>query len=182
MRHYNLEKLRILVVDDSPHMRDIMRRIVRIFGMRQFAEAIEGTQALKVMAEFGPDIIVTNWEMAPMNGLEFVRRVRTDPNSANPLVPIIMVTGHAEMARVIEARNAGINEFLTKPVSAKALHSRIVRVIEKPRVFVRCGVYFGPDRRMQAAGYKGAERRQDSQKPPTDAGAEADVVVDWVDR
>jgi CheY-like chemotaxis protein len=178
MRHYNLEKLRILVVDDSPHMRDIMRRIVRIFGMRQFAEAADGTQAMKVLAAFGPDIVITNWEMSPMNGLEFVRRVRTHPDSANPLVPIIMVTGHAEMKRVIEARNAGINEFLTKPLSAKALHGRIVRIIEKPRVFVRCDGYFGPDRRMQAMDYEGPERRLHA--PPAPAGTEA--VVDWVDR
>lgn len=175
MRHYSLGKLRILVVDDSPHMREILRRIVRIFGVRHFAEASEGTQGLRVMAEFGPDIVITNWEMSPMNGLEFVRRVRRDADSANPLVPILMVSGHAEIQRVIEARNAGINEFLTKPVSAKALHSRIVRVIEKPRVFIRCSGFFGPDRRMQSLGYTGDERRRSS------APGAADGTIDWVD-
>jgi FixJ family two-component response regulator len=87
--------------------------------------------------------------------------VRTNEGSPNCYLPIIMLTGHAERSAVETARDAGVNEFLTKPVSAEKLYSKIHTLIETPRVFVRSGDYFGPDRRRrQNPKYKGPERRK----------------------
>jgi DNA-binding response OmpR family regulator len=91
-----------------------------------------------------------------------VRLVRTGKDSPNPFVPIIMLTGHTEMHRVIEARDAGVHEFLAKPISAKGLYSRVKSIIERPRPFIRAGLYFGPDRRRRQIDWKGPERRKTS--------------------
>jgi len=72
-----------------------------------------------------------------------------------------MLTGHTEMNRVVEARDAGVHEFLAKPISVKGLYSRIRSIIERPRPFVRAGLYFGPDRRRRDnPAYMGGERRK----------------------
>ncbi len=96
-----------------------------------------------------------------MDGLEFVRLVRTDTESPNPFVPVIMLTAHTEAKRVVEARDAGVTEFLAKPISAHQLYSRILAVIERPRPFIRAKAYVGPERRRrQDPKRKGPERRE----------------------
>jgi len=82
-------------------------------------------------------------------------------------VPIIMLTGHSEKKRVISARDAGVTEFLAKPISAKSLYQRILNIVINPRPFIKSKGYFGPDRRRNAAAnYTGPERRKN----------EADVI------
>jgi DNA-binding response OmpR family regulator len=100
--------------------------------------------------------------MKPMDGLEFSRNVRTNVSSPNPFVPIIMITGHTEKHLVVAARDAGITEFLAKPITAQSLFSRIAEIVERPRAFVRCDSYFGPDRRRKTSeSYAGPWRRHD---------------------
>jgi DNA-binding response OmpR family regulator len=112
------------------------------------------------MRLFKPDLILVDWVMAPIDGIEFVRMVRMAKDSFNPYVPIIMLTGYTEVRRVEEARDVGVNEFLAKPISAKSLYMRIAKIIREPRPFVRTKTYFGPDRRrLVTREYKGKERR-----------------------
>jgi DNA-binding response OmpR family regulator len=85
--------------------------------------------------------------------------VRTDDDSPNMFLPIIMMTGHTERARIFSARDAGVTEFLAKPVTAKSLLMRLTNIIEHPRPFVRAKGYFGPDRRRRSEEYAGPERR-----------------------
>jgi len=99
--------------------------------------------------------------MEPLDGIDFTRMVRTAPDSPNPFVPIIMLTAHSSMERVIQARDSGVNEFLAKPVTAKGLYNRIATVIESPRQFVRASEYFGPDRRRSVKEFMGMDRRSD---------------------
>jgi DNA-binding response OmpR family regulator len=97
-----------------------------------------------------------------MDGIALTRHIRTSENSPNPFMPIIMVTGHTERARVEEARDAGVTEFLAKPVTPKNLYSRIAEIVERPRAFVRTESYFGPDRRRKTLdSYGGPWRRHD---------------------
>ena len=177
MPAYDIRHLRVLIVDGNWNMVRILRQILRALGMRDVKEAADGASALKAMVGFPADIILTDWEMEPMNGLEFVRRVR-DAQGGSPFVPIIMISGHTELARVVEARNAGINEYVAKPVSARSLYARIVRVIDAPRRFVRSEHYFGPDRRFHSEGYEGPERREDDEPGGGDSG---EVDIGWED-
>ncbi|MBN9588201.1 MAG: two-component system response regulator [Alphaproteobacteria bacterium 64-11] len=156
------EKLSVLVVDDNPHMRSLLRALLNCAGVTQVCEAADGTAAITALADPTIDLVLTDMAMNPMDGVEFTRRVRNERDSPNPFVPVIMITGHAERARVEEARDAGVTEFLAKPLTSQNLYARIAEVVERPRVFVRCDGYFGPDRRRRRADdYAGPWRRKD---------------------
>lgn len=160
MSGYRFERLKILVVDDNQHMRKLVVTILQAFGVVQIFEAGDGNKAWSVLRESNPDVVILDWMMDGMNGLEVAKLVRTSPASPNPFVPIIMLTGYTQVEHVRAARDAGINEFLAKPVSVKAIMSRLVAVIENPRPFVRTKAYFGPCRRRRGKDeYRGPERR-----------------------
>lgn len=163
MSGLNLERVNFLIVDDNRHMRNLVKTILLALGARNVQEAEDGADAFREMRTFPADIVVCDWNMEPLDGLDFVRMVRTGSDSPNPFVPIIMLTGHTEMNRVVEARDAGVNEFLAKPISARSLFARIKAVVEAPRPFVRAKRYFGPDRRRKRGEklYTGPERRKD---------------------
>jgi DNA-binding response OmpR family regulator len=115
-----------------------------------------------------PDIVLTDWAMPIFDGLELTRMIRQPGANANPYAPIIMLTGHSEKKRVVAARDAGVTEFLAKPISAKALYQRILNVVANPRPFIKTKSYFGPDRRrIVNPNYIGMERRK---------GGKADVI------
>jgi CheY-like chemotaxis protein len=160
MSGYRFDRLKILVVDDNAHMRKLVVTILQAFGAMQIFEASDGTQALAVLRDANPDVVILDWMMEGMSGLEFAKEVRTSPNTPNPFVPIIMLTGHTAMDHVRQARDAGVNEFLAKPVSVKAILTRLIAVIEYPRPYVRTKAYFGPCRRRRTQEeYHGPERR-----------------------
>ena len=143
------ELLKILLVDDNQHMRVLLTEILRAIGVRDVYEAGDGAAALKFMRHFPIDIVMTDLSMEPLDGIDFVRKVRTSPDSPCPTIPVIMITGHSTLKRVSEARDVGVTEFLSKPVTARGVIERINRVVEHPRSFVRSSDYFGPDRRRR---------------------------------
>ena len=155
-----LENVNFLVVEDNPFMRSIIKSVLRVLGAHSIKEATDGASALQMMNLAAPDIILVDWEMQPVDGLEFVKMVRRADDSPNPFAAIIMLSGHSEHTRVMAARDAGVNEFLVKPISAESLFKRIQQVIESPRPFVRSKTYFGPDRRRHAIPHPGKERRK----------------------
>lgn len=144
----SLENIKFLVVDDNQFMRRIIKTTLAAFHCRNVKEAADGAEALRLLSSgYFPDILITNWQMPMIDGIDLSRMVRTGSDSRDPYVPIIMVTGHSEHNRIIEARDAGVNEILVKPISARTLTTRIFSVINHPRPFVRSGGYFGPDRK-----------------------------------
>ncbi len=160
MSGYQFSRLKLLIVDDNAHMRKMLSTIVNAFGVTVIFEAGDGVVAWEKTRAVNPDIIFLDWMMPGMDGLEFTRLVRTSPECPNPFAPIIMLTGYTQIERVVQARDAGVTEFLAKPISAKGVLGRISAVIENPRSFVRTSVYFGPCRRRRNNGdYHGPERR-----------------------
>lgn len=152
--------LKILLVDDNQHMRRLLAEILRAVGVDNIREAADGGEGLELMRKFQIDLVMTDLSMQPMDGVEFVRLLRNSPDSPNPTMPVIMITGHSTMARVNEARNAGVSEILTKPLTAKGVLERLHQAIEHPRPFVRAQHYFGPDRRRRVdPNYAGPRRR-----------------------
>jgi len=161
---YKFDRLRLLIVDDNLHMRKMLAAIMQALGVTTIYEASNGVQAWAKLRELNPDIVFLDWMMPEMNGLEFTKLVRTSPESPNPYVAIIMVTGYTQAERVRQARDAGVTEFLAQPISANTVLSRIVAVIENPRSYVRTSDYFGPCRRRRNdENYQGPERRGGSQ-------------------
>jgi two-component system, chemotaxis family, chemotaxis protein CheY len=160
MNGYRFDRLKLLVVDDNAHMRKLVSAILRAFGVLDIFEAADGEKAWAMLRETQPDVVVLDWMLEGMSGLDFTIKVRTSPDTPNPFVPIIMLTGHTHIERVRQARDAGVNEFLAKPVSVSAIFSRLVSVIEHPRPYVRTKSYFGPCRRRRPSdSYGGPERR-----------------------
>jgi len=96
-----------------------------------------------------PDIILVDCRMDNQDGIEFIRRVRKEPGSPNPSVPIVVMTGFTNKQRLFNARDAGITEFLIKPFTVQTLVERLTYIIEKPRDFVLAPKYTGPDRRRR---------------------------------
>lgn len=169
MNGYRFDRLKIMVVDDNPHMRKLVVTILQAFGVVQVFEAPDAQRAWSVMRDLNPDVILLDWMMDGMTGLDFVKMVRTSSASANPFVPIIMLTGYTQVDHVRAARDAGVNEFLAKPVSVKAVMTRLTAVIEHPRSYVRTKVYFGPCRRRRGhEEYRGPERRTAGDGIPVD--------------
>jgi CheY-like chemotaxis protein len=166
-----LQSLSILLVDDNQHMRAITAAILQSAGVRSIREVSDGAAAIDMVRDHAVDLAIVDFNMFPLDGVEFTRLMRNSPDSANPYLPIIMMTGHSERSRVMEARDAGVTEFVVKPITAKALFDRIQAVIMRPRPFVKTEDYFGPDRRrVNASSYRGPFRRVTDQ---VDAVAEA---------
>jgi two-component system, chemotaxis family, chemotaxis protein CheY len=162
--------LKILLVDDNHHMRVLLAEILKAVGVRQIYEAGDGAQGLQMMRNHAIDIIMTDLSMQPLDGIDFVRLLRRSPDSPNQMCPVIMITGHSTMARVQEARNAGVNEFLAKPLTARGVVERIGQVVDHPRAYVKTADYFGPDRRRRAdPNFAGPFRRESDHPQRTSA-------------
>lgn len=155
-------QMRVLLVEDNEHFRRLIRTVLQALGITDVREAADGAGGLAALAERDADLVIVDYRMQPMNGVDFTRRVRTDPASGNPYVPILMVTGYTEPRLVAEARDAGVSEFLAKPISAKTLLSRIVQLLQNPRPFVTVEGYFGPDRRRRQVAIPHPDRRNAS--------------------
>lgn len=160
----SLASLQILLVDDNQHMRAITAAVLQSAGIPRVREAADGSAALEMLRDHQIDLVIVDFNMFPLDGVEFTRLVRNSPDSGNPYLPIIMMTGHSEKSRVYEARDAGVTEFVVKPITAKAILDRIQAVIFRPRAFVKTEGYFGPDRRRTTAtNHNGPKRRAGDQ-------------------
>ena len=169
-----LANVKFLIVEDNHFMRSVIRRVLGALNVKEIREAADGADALKILNNYEADILITDWVMDPMDGIDLTKTIRTASDSANPFLPIIMLTAHSEINRITEARDAGVNEFVVKPISVNTLFSRIRAVIDRPRPFVRASSYFGPDKRRQAARFEGPDKRKDETAPAnTEMGAMA---------
>jgi two-component system chemotaxis response regulator CheY len=151
-----IQQLNVLVVDDSAFMRNMVRGLLSNIGVKNTHKAADGIAALEMIREVSPDVVVLDWEMPLLNGPELVRIVRSPGVFPVPDIPIIMLSAHGERWRVVEAAKR-INEFLCKPVPAKALMERLVSILLKPRESVRLGEYYGPAPRPPALKKRSAE-------------------------
>jgi len=171
----DLRDVSVLLVDDNANMRKVVSEILKAAGVRRVREAGDGLDALKIFQSQEIDLIFTDLMMHPVDGLAFIRWIRTSTASPNPYVPIIMMTGHATRQSLSDALMAGVTEFLAKPLTARGVMHRINEVVNNPRPFVRASDYFGPCRRRKIDhDFQGDERRGAPQIAVQDALAEMD--------
>jgi two-component system chemotaxis response regulator CheY len=165
----SLEKVRFLVVDDNVHMIRLVKTLLKGFGAGHVFEAKTIADGLAHLRDDSIDIVILDYLIGAEDGVDFVRQVRNNPDRSTAFVPICMLTAHSERARVESARDAGVNEFCTKPVTAADLFRKVAAMIDHPRDYVGAPAYRGPDRRRREdAAYAGKERRSD-RKPPADS-------------
>jgi two-component system chemotaxis response regulator CheY len=136
--------LNVLVVDDDHHMRKVVRIMLNAIGVRAVFEASDGATALEAVRKNRPNLVIVDWQMPNMDGAQFVRLVRSPGSFPVPDVPIIMLSGHGDRWRVVEAARIGAHEYLLKPISIQALQDRITAIISKPRPTVQLEGYYGP--------------------------------------
>ena len=157
----DFKKLVALVVEDNQAMRDVISAVLDGLDVGRAVYARNGEQGYSKFKEFNPDIVITDWEMEPVDGIDLVRKIRKDPMSPNKMVPVIFLTGYGAPERVKTARDAGVTEFLVKPFTADKLIQRLTYVINHPRDFVESKSYVGPDRRrVKKPDYEGPFRRK----------------------
>lgn len=143
-------------------MRRLMAAVLTSLGVGRVVTANDGEEGYQRFMEHKPDIILTDWLMKPVDGLELTKRVRhQEALLPKRYVPIIMVTGYTAEHRIREARDAGVTEILVKPFTAGDLTRRLAYVVNRPRDFVECDLFFGPDRRRRVdPGFQGPFRRR----------------------
>ncbi len=156
------DHLKALVVEDNPHMLELLRTLLNAIGIKKVFLATDGGEAFKQLCEHKPDFVLTDLSMKPVDGIEFTKMVRASQEAPNPYVPIVMVTGHTERHRIEMARDAGVTEIIAKPITPQSLFSRVAEIVERPRAFVRAEEFFGPDRRRRGGReFAGPWRRHD---------------------
>jgi CheY-like chemotaxis protein len=152
-----LEKLTVLLVEDSPQVRSLFVSVLNQLGIGQIIRAPEGAEAIRLIrqtqhdpASAGAsaiDMIISDWVMDPIDGATLLRWVRRHKDSPDRFLPFVMVSAYSEWHRVQSARELGVNEFLAKPFSVASVLKHIIAVIQDRRRYVRTNSFFGPDRR-----------------------------------
>lgn len=173
---YDLQKVKVAIVDDSPFMTDLIRYMLEHLGCRHIRSANDAASLMHELDDCAdqdpkniPDIIISDWAMKPSTGLDLITWLRQHRQPTLHYTPFIMLSAYSTRDHVIAARNAGANEFLTKPLSTQTLVQRLIRIIENPQPFVKAPAYFGPDRRRRAVAYDlSQDRRQPRSYPIRD--------------
>lgn len=159
----NIAKIGVLIADSDRRIAGIVREVLESLGFKRIFTTRDGAEALEIIRKEKIDMLITDWRMAPMDGINLVKYLRTADDSPSRFMPIIMLTGNVEREHVEEARDVGVTEFVLKPFSAKTLFNRITTVIENPRSFVMNKNYVGPDRRRRNALPPGGVDRRKKQ-------------------
>lgn len=141
-------------------MMTMVSEILRAVGVREIVTAEDGATGFQALRAHSIDLVLTDLVMQPMDGIALTRMIRTSQDSPNQMIPIIMVTGQLTLAKINEARDAGVNDFIAKPITGRAIIDRLFQTIQNQRPFIRTDTFFGPDRRRrQDPNYQGPLRR-----------------------
>jgi DNA-binding response OmpR family regulator len=172
----DLQRLSILVVEDSMFIRSIVANSLKVMGVGQVSMVEDGGRAIDFLQLVknepmragvqSVDIVISNWEMSPVDGLMLLRWIRRHKDSPDRYMPFMFLTGFTDFHHIREARDLGAHEIMTKPFTMRTLAEKINGLIQRNRQFIHNKDYFGPDRRRQALPYAGAERRVLHDKSP----------------
>lgn len=158
---YNFKKLTVLVADDDATIRLVISNIFRTLKVQNCLTAHNGEEALELYKQHKPDLVLTDWNMADLGGIELTAAIRKIDKETNGVTPIILTSGYTDTSNLKTAINVGVNEFLLKPFSVNDLAARAAYVIDNPRECIDIEDYFGPDRRRrESSEYTGPDRRK----------------------
>jgi two-component system chemotaxis response regulator CheY len=122
-------KMKVLVVDDFATMRRIIKNVLKQIGFTNILEADDGTAALGVLKENKVDLIISDWNMPKMNGLDLLKTVRKEEETKK--VPFVMVTAEAQKDNVLQAVQAGVSNYIVKPFTADAVKEKLSKIFDK---------------------------------------------------
>jgi two-component system chemotaxis response regulator CheY len=122
-------RMKVLVVDDFATMRKIVRNILKQIGFENIMEAEDGNAALRLIKNEPVGLVVTDWNMPNMTGLDLLKAIRQDPQIAN--LPVLMVTAEGLKENVMDAVKAGVNNYVVKPFTAEVLQEKLETIFKK---------------------------------------------------
>lgn len=156
-----LRKISVLIADPSSYLADLTAAMLKGVGAHATTIVNDSAAVLLALHRAAYDVLVIDDQMLPIDGVALTRQIRAEGGERR-FIPIVMVFAEADRARIEMARDAGVTEFVRKPMSAKILEARITQALEHPRPFIEARVYTGPDRRRREVGIKGSDRRNGS--------------------
>lgn len=148
-----------MIAEDGGQVRVFYRSILEAFGARRIREATDGSEAFALIGDSVPDMLLTDYGMSPLDGVQLTGLLRDKDRSPAPLLPILMITAYTDKERMRLARDAGVQELLHKPVTPQLLVEQVARIRRNPVPYVQTRNYFGPDRRRAIRRIAGPERR-----------------------
>ncbi|MGE3623041.1 MAG: response regulator [Bdellovibrionales bacterium] len=177
-----LEAIQVMVLEGSTRAADMLREVFVKLGFTNVFVVNDGYEGIRMMKQSPVHLIFTDWELKvrkkrklpsiqapegsasaealPVNGTDFVKRLRQSPHSPNPFVPVVMVVNDNSEDNLARIRDASVNEVISKPLDVEEMCKRIISLIDDTRYFITAENYKGPCRRRQAsAPPDGAERR-----------------------
>ena len=165
MTPYDFYNFKVLIIDDEPLMRKLVRGVLGSLGFMNITEANSGRKAQELISNHTFDFIITDWRMDDLDGIDIINYVRGSQTLPRRNTPIIMLTGNTEVRHVKSAISAGVDSYMIKPFSAERLARRIRDLIENPRDFIISGKYTGPDRRHTSGPFsEGPDRRKNKKR------------------
>ncbi len=123
------KNIKILIVDDFSTMRRIIKNLLRDLGYTNTEEADDGTTALPMLQTGKFELLVTDWNMPGMEGIDLLRHVRADEKLSS--MPVLMVTAEQKKEQIIEAAKAGVNGYIVKPFTAQTLQEKLEKIFER---------------------------------------------------
>ena len=161
MADYDFSHIKVLVAEDYAPMRKLLGQVLFELNVGDFQMVSNGQEAIDFLAEYPADVLLVDNIMNPIDGTELTKMVRAGKTPVDRHIPIIMVSGETSRELITSARDAGVHEFLAKPISTRMVYQRLTNIIENPRVFVQTDDFYGPDRRRRQMRYPGLDRRKE---------------------
>ena len=118
---------KILIVDDFPVVRKLLMRILKSLGFNVFIEAVDGKDAWETLEKQQIDLIIADWNMPEMTGLELLKKIRL--SNTHKMIPFLMLTGEAEKQKIVEAVNAGVSDYVVKPFTAETILNKVGKIL-----------------------------------------------------
>jgi PleD family two-component response regulator len=142
----DLSHVEVVVVDDCPIMVKLMGMILNSMDIRKLHCTTDPVKALEEVYKHRPHLVITDLLMDSIDGLTIAKAIRQCRDDEVRFTPIFVLTGFTDKKHVLEARDVGVNEVITKPLSTRRIYQRICNLIERPTRFIETSSYFGPDR------------------------------------
>jgi len=160
----NLRDLVILVADPNAYARRITNGMLRGFGANKVLEVEQTLSLFQVLTSQKIDILLCDMRLPPHGGLMLTRTIRRNTNNENRTIPILLMSSDTGETTIKNARDAGANMVVAKPMSPSSLYDRLSWIAFNPRPFIDTATYFGPDRRFKIEGYPGGVGRRKGDK------------------
>lgn len=156
-----LSRLNVMVVEDASHMASLVCGILKSLGIGRIFEARSGSAALDVLNTQAIDMVLIDDLVGPVDGLSVVKQLRTSTSTASREAPVILLTSKLHKSAILNARDAGVTEVLSKPFSAAQMIIRIEAVLARPRPMIKSENFVGPDRRRKEKAAEELRRASD---------------------